>query len=164
LFALLLSLGGIFVMVGAPGGSGLHPLGVAMALVAALLYAAYIPMIGVLQRNLSAVSTATYMSAGAAITLCLVAAARGELTAEMHSTAWYSIVGLSLISTVAAFLMFLSGLRVLGPVRTAIISTVEPFFTALLGVWLLAQPLTLSTLVGGVLIATAVILLQLRAK
>jgi drug/metabolite transporter (DMT)-like permease len=51
---------------------------------------------------------------------------------------------------------------VLGPVRTAIVSTVEPFFTALMGAWLLDQPLTFTTLVGGALIAAAVILLQLR--
>jgi drug/metabolite transporter (DMT)-like permease len=164
LFALALSLAGIFVMVGAPGGTGLHPVGVSLALVAAFLYAAYIPMIGALQRNLSAVATATYMSLGAAVLLVVLSAARGELFVEIHRTAWYAIAGLSLVSTVAAFLMFLAGLRVLGPVRTAIISTVEPFFTALLGAWLLAQPLTKTTLAGGVFIAAAVVLLQLRSK
>jgi drug/metabolite transporter (DMT)-like permease len=87
---------------------------------------------------------------------------RGELTVQMHVTAWYAIVGLSLISTVGAFLMFLSGLRVLGPVRTAIVSTIEPFFTLLLGAGILAQPLTKTTIVGGALIAGAVVLLQLR--
>ncbi|MEX2152467.1 MAG: DMT family transporter [Gemmatimonadaceae bacterium] len=162
LLALVLSLAGIFVMVGAPGGATLHPVGVALALIAALLYAIYIPMIGELQRNQSPVATATYMSAGAAMLLGIVAAARGELTVQMHVTAWYAILGLSLISTVGAFLMFLSGLRVLGPVRTAIVSTIEPFFTLLLGAWLLAQPLTRTTIVGGALIAAAVVLLQLR--
>lgn len=162
LLALILSLGGIFVMVGAPGSTALHPLGVALALVAALIYAAYIPMIGALQRNVGPIAMATYMSAGAGLFLGAAAAMQGELTAALQPTAWYAVLVLSLVSTVAAFLGFLSGLRVLGPVRTAIISTVEPFFTALLGAALLSQPLTRSTLIGGAFIAAAVVLLQLR--
>ena len=164
LFALALSLAGIFVMVGAPGGGTLHPLGVTLALVAALLYAAYIPMINALQRGLTPIATAAWMSLGAAVFLVVAALTMGELTTQLHSTAWMAILGLAVISTVGAFLMFLRGLRVLGPVRTAIISTVEPFFTALLSAWVLAQPLTLTTLTGGAFIAAAVVLLQLRPK
>ena len=48
--------------------------------------------------------------------------------------------------------------------RTAIVSTVEPFFTALLGAWVLSQPLTRGTLVGGAMIAAAVVLLQLKSS
>lgn len=162
LFALALSLAGIFVMVGTPGAAALHPIGVTLALIGAVLYAIYVPMIGELQRNLSPLLTATYMAAGAAVILGATAALRGDLAVDLHRTAWLAIAGLSLISTVGAFLLFLSGLRVLGPVRTAIVSTVEPFFTALLGAWLLSQPLTRSTLFGGALIAAAVVLLQLR--
>lgn len=162
LSALALSLAGIFVMVGSPGGASLHPVGVALALIAALLYAIYIPMIGALQRGQSPLATATYVAAGAAVILTSVAMIRGEFLVAMHVTAWYALLGLSLISTVGAFLMFLAGLRVLGPVRTAIVSTIEPFFLALLSAWLLAQPLTRVTLLGGALIAVAVVLLQLR--
>jgi len=54
----------------------------------------------------------------------------------------------------------LAGLRVLGPVRTAITSTVEPFWTTLLGVVLLGQSIGVGTIVGGVAIMGAVLLLQ----
>jgi drug/metabolite transporter (DMT)-like permease len=86
----------------------------------------------------------------------------GDITVDLHRTAWLAILLLAVVSTVGAFLGFLRGLRVLGPVRTAIVSTVEPFFTALMGAWLLDQPLTATTLLGGAFIAAAVILLQLR--
>jgi drug/metabolite transporter (DMT)-like permease len=62
---------------------------------------------------------------------------------------------------VLAFLAFLRGLATIGPVRTAIVSTVEPFWAALLGSLVLNQPIGGRTLVGGMLIAAAVILLQL---
>jgi drug/metabolite transporter (DMT)-like permease len=59
-----------------------------------------------------------------------------------------------------AFLCFLEGLRILGAVRTAITSTVEPFWTTLLGVLLLGQLAGVGTFIGGVGIIIAVILLQ----
>jgi drug/metabolite transporter (DMT)-like permease len=62
---------------------------------------------------------------------------------------------------VLAFLAFLRGLAEIGPVRTAIVSTVEPFWTALLGSIVLGQQIGPRTLGGGLLIAAAVVLLQL---
>lgn len=162
LFALALSLAGIFVMVASERGLTLHPVGVALALGSALLYAAYVPMIDAFQRGLGEAETAAYVAIGAAGFLALGAAVMGQLTVFMPATAWGAVAGLAVISTLAAFLLFLRGLRVLGPVRTAIISTVEPFFTAVLGALLLSQPLTRRSIAGGVLIAVAVVLLQLR--
>jgi drug/metabolite transporter (DMT)-like permease len=49
-------------------------------------------------------------------------------------------------------------------VRTAIVSTVEPFWGALAASLLLAQPLTSRTLTGGVLVAAAVIILNLPQR
>lgn len=162
LFALTLSLGGIFVMVGSGEGLSLHPIGVALALGSAVLYAAYVPMIAALQRGLAESETSAYVAVGAAFFLAAGATAVGELTASLPRAAWLSVVGLAVISTLGAFMLFLRGLRVLGPVRTAIVSTVEPFFTSMLGALLLTQPFTKRSLVGGTLIALAVVLLQVR--
>ena len=54
----------------------------------------------------------------------------------------------------------MDGARVLGNVRTAITSTVEPFWTTMLGVVLLGQPVGVGTLIGGGAIMGAVLLLQ----
>jgi drug/metabolite transporter (DMT)-like permease len=64
---------------------------------------------------------------------------------------------------VIAFSALLKGLAVLGPVRTSIIATVEPFFTAILGVIVLSNKLTMTTLVGGVLIAVAILTIEWSA-
>ena len=73
---------------------------------------------------------------------------------------WSEILVLALVSTVIAFLTLIKGLAVLGPVRTAIVATVEPFFTATLGILVLGNPLSTTTLLGGILIAGAVLLIQ----
>jgi len=78
--------------------------------------------------------------------------------------AWLGIGLLAVVSTVVAFMLFLHGLAAIGPVRTAIISTVEPFWGAFLASLVLAQPLSAHTLGGGALVAAAVILLNLPTR
>ena len=159
--ALLLSLVGIALMVGLPGMGTLHPIGVLLALASALMYAIYIPMIDHLGRELPPAVTSTYASGGAALILIVVALAQGGLGVRFTPLAWGSITTMAVVSTVLAFIAFLRGLAVIGPVRTAIVSTIEPFWTALLGALVLRQALGPRTLLGGVCIAGAVVLLQL---
>jgi len=163
LLALALSLAGVLVMVGSPSAAKLHPRGVTLALSSAVLYALYVPLVARLQRGLTPALTAAYMAGGAALVFYVAKAVTGHAAMRLTPTGVWASVGLAVISTTIAFLLFLRGLRVLGPVRTGIVSTIEPFATALLGAAILAQPLSSGTLLGGVLIAAAVVLLQLRA-
>jgi drug/metabolite transporter (DMT)-like permease len=162
MLALALSLLGVAVMIGSPSAGALNPRGVILALASALIYAGYVPLLAELQRDVTPAATAAYMATGAAIVFFLAKAMSGGVTFRLNPVAVRSIVGLAVISTTIAFMLFLRGLRTLGPVRTAIISTIEPFCTALLGASLLDQPLTKTTLIGGVFIAAAVVLLQAR--
>lgn len=160
--ALVISFAGIATMVGSPwAGPGEVPLvGVLLSLSAAVCYGLYIPAIGRMQEGARPTVISIYVVAGAAIVQVVAGAATGTLTASLAPAAWASIAGFALVGTTLAFLLFLRGLSVLGPVRTAIVSTIEPFFTAVLGALVLTQPLPPATLAGGALIATAVVLLQ----
>jgi drug/metabolite transporter, DME family len=158
--ALGLSLTGIGIMVGAPSVGSLHPVGVALALVSAMAYAMYIPLIGHYQETLSEWIAAVYSALGAGLILFAVDILTHHATIALTANAWLAIGGLGFWSTAIAFIAFLRGLRVLGPVRTAIVSTVEPFWTALLSARVLGQRPSVATVGGGVLIAAAVVLLQ----
>ncbi|HEX9485003.1 MAG TPA: DMT family transporter [Gemmatimonadaceae bacterium] len=159
--ALLLSLSGVAFMVGVPGAGGLNPTGVALALLGALIYAAYIPMMGHLGSDLPPAVMSTYASFGAAVIFLVASLATGPFNLHFTPVALASIALLAVVCTVFAFIAFLRGLAVIGPVRTAIISTIEPFWTALLAGAVLGQVPGPRTFVGGVLIASAVIVLQL---
>ena len=161
--ALALSLGGILALVGNPFGSALSPPGVAIALLAAVVYAVYVPLLGRLRGDLPPAVASAYVAAGAAAVYLASAAAAGTLTVAITAPAWGAIAVLAVVAIGLAFILFLRGLAVLGPVRTAIVSTAEPFFTAALAAVVLAQPLTARTAVGGALIAAAVVLLQRAA-
>jgi len=157
--ALTLALCGIAIMVGAPSAGSLHPIGVSLALTAALVYAIYIPILGGLQRTLTGLDVSRAISVGGTIVFGIWALATGSLTAHFTPMTYVLSVLQGLLSAVG-FLAFLRGLSHLGAVRTAITSTVEPFWTSMLGVVLLGQPVGGGTLLGGAAIMVAVLLLQ----
>lgn len=163
--ALLLSLTGIALMVGNPFTGRLPLIGIALALGSALAYALYIPLINRLGAGIPASTSSTWLTLGTATILGAIAVGMGQLEmVSLTPRAWGIIAILALVSTVLAFTVFLRGLAVLGPVRTAIISTIEPFWTALLGALVLSQPLTRGVLAGGACIAVAVGLLQWKPQ
>ena len=162
--ALSLALAGVVVMVGAPTAEKLNPLGVALALGSALLYSAYLPALNSIQRGLPAMLSTFLLVVGAGTTFVLSALLTGKLYLPGEVAPWVNIFLLALVSTVIAFSALIKGLAVLGPVRAAIISTVEPFFTAILGALVIGNPLTVATLFGGVLIAAAVLSLQWSSR
>lgn len=158
--ALFLALAGVTVMVGAPGTGTLKGKGVALALGASFLYAAYLPVLRKIQHDVPPKTATFFLVIGAAIFFVVAALLKGGLTFPARTDARWEIVILAVVSTGIAFTALIAGLSILGPVRTAIIATVEPFFTALLGALVLKDQLHMSTLVGGVLIILAVLLIE----
>lgn len=158
--ALVLALIGITMMVGFPSGEAMPLVGVLRALGAALVYALYIPLIHKLRGPLDAPVASTFVITGAAAVFLTMALLDGTLLTGMTLPMWGIAIGLAAFSTVMAFVFFLRGLQVLGPVRTAILSTVEPFWTAVMAAIVLAQPVGLSTVGGGLCIVVAILLLQ----
>ncbi|MHB1191988.1 MAG: DMT family transporter [Longimicrobiales bacterium] len=159
--ALALVVVGLTVMIGSPFSGGLSFKGVALSIGAAWVYAVFIPLIGKLQAGVAPTVASAWISVGAAILSGLLALLLHSLMPPHGASGWGAIIGMALVSTVAAFILFLKGLALLGPVRTAIMSTVEPFFTALLAALVLNQPLTARTFLGGTIIVAAVTLINL---
>ena len=160
--ALALALAGVTIMVGAPT-ERLDPRGVTLALASALLYSAYLPALERAQEDTPALLSTFLLIVGAAIAFLVVALVARELYVPTGRAVWANIFLLAFVSTVIAFSTLIKGLSVLGPVRTAIIATVEPFFTAILGVVVLENQLKFSTFVGGVFIAAAVLMIELSS-
>jgi drug/metabolite transporter (DMT)-like permease len=159
IISLALALAGVSAMVGAPSET-LNATGVMLALGSALLYAVYLPALGQLQASVPTEVSTLLVIVGAAVSFILTSHFMGELHFPRGTAAWTNIIILALVSTVLAFFALIKGLARLGPVRTSIIATIEPFFTAILGAAILGNRLTSATALGGVLIASAVLLIQ----
>ncbi|MBV6522280.1 MAG: hypothetical protein MNPFHGCM_02426 [Gemmatimonadaceae bacterium] len=161
--ALVLAMAGIALTVGWRATHALHPTGVAMALGSSVLYAMFLPLVRRIQGQLHSATATAFIAVGAAL-ICLVGATvAATLEPPPGPAAWLWIVALGVIATAIPYTLFLTGLRTLGPMRTAIVSTVEPFFVALLAALVLDQPLTPGVLVGGSCIVAAIVMLQLES-
>ena len=160
LFSLGLSFGGVAVMVGWPGADAVHPLGAGLALTAAVVYALFIPLIDRLRAGIGAAAATTWVAIGATLIFLVAVLVTRQLTMPSGVLPWLYMIGLGTLSTAVAFTLFLRGLQVLGPVTAAIVTTAEPFFVSILAALVLKQPLTPQTILGGTLIAIAVLVLQ----
>jgi drug/metabolite transporter (DMT)-like permease len=162
--ALAISLLGLAIMAGPISPGATNAKGVAIALGAAVLYAIYLPTLRSTQQGIAPMLATFLLVLGATMSFVVVAVGTGNFAPPATPSGWAIIVLLGTLCTSVAFAALLNGLRILGPVRTSIVATIEPFFTAVLGAVLLLEPLTIRTLLGGTMVALAVVLLQLRAE
>jgi drug/metabolite transporter (DMT)-like permease len=125
----------------------------------ALVYALYIPLLSALQRGRDALDVSRAIAVGGTVLFATWSLSSGTLFEIPDMVAFGASLLQGLLSA-GSFLGFLAGLKVLGNVRTAITSTVEPFWTTMLGVVLLGQGVGTGTIIGGIAIMGAVLLLQ----
>lgn len=165
--ALALSFAGTVLVAGVPTAPGAHAgywTGVGLALAAAMIYGGYIPTMLHLQKKHPVPVTSALAKIGSAACFLVWSVSDRSFDFHLAAPAWTAIIALAVVSTVLPSVFFLMGLIRLGPVRTAIVSTVEPFLTAIIGAVVLAQPMSPRAFAGGAMIVVAVVLLQFRRE
>ncbi|WP_407309280.1 DMT family transporter [Desulfosporosinus sp. SB140] len=151
LVGLVLSTLGLVLVLGL-AIKGINPLGIALALGAAFVYAIYI-LFGnhILQTTTPLVST-SIISTSAAVTYGVVGLAIGETTWTLSWGTWLGIGGITLFSTIIAMLTFFQGMKLIGATSSSIISTLEPVMTVSLAVLLFGEHLSLLQMAGGLFV------------
>jgi drug/metabolite transporter (DMT)-like permease len=152
LFGLFIGLLGVFFLVGTdhPTGS-ITSFAVIQIILASIGYA-----IGpvIINTKLRSISTSGVIAVSLAMT-ALFYAVPGIIhrPQELPSlAAMSSILALTLICTVLAFVIFFALIEEVGPVKVTLITYFNPVVALLLGVWVLTEPLTWGMLVGFPLI------------
>jgi drug/metabolite transporter (DMT)-like permease len=160
----LASAGLVLVLAGAAGGA-LDPLGVALAIGAAVIYTTYILASDGVAGRADPVVLSALVCTGAATTLTLASAALGDLRPGALGPAGFGWLGaIAVVSTVAAVSLFFAGLRRVGPTTASIVSTAEPVTTVVLAYLVFGEALTGVQLAGGALVVGAVLVLSARAR
>ena len=155
LVALGLALLGTALTVSPEGG---QLAGILLALAAAGIYSVYIVVGTGVMRRVTATQSSTVIFASAGATFGLLTAAGGPHWP--HSAAgWFTILLIVLVPTLIAVVAFLAGLARVGPTNASMLSTLEPVVTVLLAAGLLGERLQPLSLLGGVLILAAVLIL-----
>jgi len=154
--ALAMALLGSLLTIGRAGDGA--PLGIALGLLAALIYSVYILVGARLPPEVTPTASTAVVTSAAAVVYGAVAAVAG-VRLPVSAGGWLAILAVALVGTVLAIACFLAGLERLGAVRTSVYSTLEPAFTLGLAALLLGEEVSALRLAGGALILGAVLLL-----
>jgi drug/metabolite transporter (DMT)-like permease len=157
----LASVGAALVLMSGSLGA-LDGVGVAMALGAAVVYAAYILVADRLIGTIDAFLMAALVTTGAAASTLVAGVGSGSLDLHFAAAGWGWIAAMALGSTVLGVSAFFVGLREVGPATASIVSTAEPVVTVALATAIYGEALGAGQLAGGVLVLGAVVILQLR--
>jgi drug/metabolite transporter (DMT)-like permease len=134
-----------------------------LALLAALFYGAYVLLSRATSREDPIVRTALITATAAAV-LGVVAWPDG-LALPTTARGWTGVLCLAIFSSVLAMAAFLAGTARIGPTYAATISAAEPAISAILGAFVLNEPLALRGILGVVLvIASTLLVLHVQPK
>lgn len=140
--------------------SGIHLGGSLLAIASGATYAAYIMLLSIFKNDkISGFKLSFYMSAVGSVILFIFCIVSGQLTLPVTFTGWLISIVFSLMLSVGAIVLFQQGTRYIGGQRAAILSTLEPITSVLVGVLAFQEILTAQTIVGTVLVILSSILI-----
>ena len=162
-------IGLVLVLAGDAGGIGqLDVLGMGLAFIGGLAQLFYVLAARYGFARIPGPQAAAMTMSGAATLYLLIAAATGSVAAladPLASTeSLWPVVVAGVIGAGIPTVAYITGIRLLGPSRAAILATLEPVIGVMLAALLLAEQPTVVQLIGGALILSSAILLQLRAR
>lgn len=153
------ALAGLMVLVLGGGGASVRPLGVAWGLVSAAAYAGMTLLTRWWGRDGGADASDTTVWSFAVVSVCLLPLASVEGLvphaadpARMGLCLLYIIV----IPTAVAYALYFAGAAVIRSATVSVITLLEPLSAAVIAVVLLGEELTVPTVVGTLLMLTAV--------
>lgn len=114
--AMLISLLGLGMVLGLSFG-GIQPLGVALALSAALFYSVYIVVGNRVVKGLSPFVTSGYITLFASVSTFAIAQKEGGLQLAFLGQGWWALAGIVVFSTVVAIGFFFRGLQLIGSTK-----------------------------------------------
>jgi drug/metabolite transporter (DMT)-like permease len=134
--------------------------GEALTLVAAMVYALHIVGLGAWSSPADAIGMSILQCCVIAV-VCTVAALPGGIVLPQRASDWVSVVYMALFAGAAALLGQTWAQAHLPPTRSAIIMSMEPVFAAFFAVLFGNESLTNRMLVGGGLVLTAMLIVEL---
>jgi drug/metabolite transporter (DMT)-like permease len=135
--------------------------GVLAGLASGFTYAMYSIFGKTALRRYRPVTTLTYALGFGGVILGAVAVPLGAVRLSHTPGAWLSIVYLALVTTLAAQWLYLAGLQRVEAGRASLVATIEPVIAAVLGYALLAERLEVWQILGGALVLSAVLAVQM---
>jgi drug/metabolite transporter, DME family len=165
-FALVLTVGGIFLVVGAyaPANLEVSPKILLTGLLSGLTYGLYAIFGRPLAGHLSPAVILSYALAFGSALLIVAALPTLDTLIRLPASSYLLLLMLSVVHTTLAFALYTFGIRHLGAGRAAIVATIEPVVAGILGVTLLDEELTALKVLGALLVLAGAALAQVGPR
>jgi drug/metabolite transporter (DMT)-like permease len=162
LLALILAFSGCLCMVNWDEAMVL-PLGFGLGIASGAGYAIYLTVGARLVKQASPVQTAAYMLLGTAMVTLGLALSQNQLLFPTTPAQIGILFGLAVVATALPIVFLFVGLQRLNIVPATILSALEPVMAVVLGGCLLGEPLWPGQILGGILLLSACLLLQMKS-
>jgi drug/metabolite transporter (DMT)-like permease len=130
-----------------------------LPLINAAAIALYTVLAGRYTRHIPGLASG-FMVITVSFVIFIVAAVFHGLGAPPSTAGWLDMLGISVFSTIVGIVALLIGITIIGPSRSAIVSTIGPPITVILAAALLGEQAEPLQYVGGALILASILLLQ----
>jgi drug/metabolite transporter (DMT)-like permease len=139
-------------------------LGSMLVLISAILYAVYLVGAGQMIKRIGAVRFAAYASivSCVAISLHFLILRDVDGLAGQSLRVWGLAGAMALVSTVLPIVMMAEGMRRIGSSNAAMMSSIGPISTILLGYVFLGEPITATQMIGAGLVLAGVLVISLK--
>nr|WP_279233132.1 DMT family transporter [Marinisporobacter balticus] len=164
IFALILSTTGMGCVVWSED-MHINMMGIMLSLLAAICYSFY--ALGLDERKTKAmhsVAVSGYISFSCLVAYLIQGIIFHNIIIPTTTKSWGYIIFLAIFCTVFATIAFCKGVQIIGPSTSVIISTFEPAVACLTGFFVIGERLTTSIILGGILILSAIFMLQIPEK
>jgi drug/metabolite transporter (DMT)-like permease len=140
----------------------LDPTGVIFALGSGMCLALYVVLSERLVRSSGALVSTTWITLGTAISFTAIAAVTDAFDTLLTASGIQVLLAMAFFSTVVGLGAFLAGTARVGATTASLLSTLEPFFTAILAALVLHETFVLIQIIGGGAILAGITLLHLH--
>ena len=161
--------GGVIIMTQGSGGDSLNPIGVALSLGSALVYALFIVIIN-RSRAIAQISntllTFYSLTVGAIVFLGKISFSEAPISAGITTGGdWLNLAGLALLPTIVSTATLAIATRNIGATKASVLGVFEPITAILIGTLMFGEPLTTNILLGiGIAIVAVTFMISVTKR
>ncbi len=155
--ALLFTTTGLVLAVGLKFND-INYIGVMFAIASAVIYAIYILVGTVAFKKVDTLVASTIIISASAV-VYITLGITNDVSMPTSINQWQWLFAIAVISTIISIVTFFAGLKLIGPVKTSMLSTFEPIVTIFSAFLVLNESMDIFQIFGAILVITGAIIL-----
>ena len=161
--------GGVIIMTQGSGGDSLNPIGIALSLGSALVYALFIVIINrskAIAQISNTLLTFYSLTVGAIVFLGKISFSEAPISAGITTGGdWLNLAGLALLPTIVSTATLAIATRNIGATKASVLGVFEPITAILIGTMMFGEPLTTNILLGiGIAIVAVTFMISVTKR